>query len=79
MPITIEKHVPMPAPRATYSKYPFEMCDEVGDSFLIETDEPKATLSRVRAAAERNKTRTGKKWRARAVEHEGGVRVWRVE
>jgi hypothetical protein len=79
MPITIEKDIPMPSPRATYSKYPFDMCAEIGDSFLIPTDEPKATIARVRAAAERNRIRTGKKFRARVVQEEAGVRCWRVQ
>lgn len=66
--------VPVPPP-STRSKYPWRSM-KVGESFLIEAttnERVKAAHAQVAAAA----TRTGRRFTARRMAPEGGVRVWR--
>lgn len=66
----VEKHVPVPPPRAIY---PWSEM-EVGDSFFV--DDPRLR-ERISSAAAKERQRSGKRFTVRKVR--GGLRVWRVE
>lgn len=74
----IEKSVPVPMARSKVSDYPFDEMN-VGDSFLIPTDEKDKRIiqSRVSGSAVAKAYKTKMKFSTRCVD--GGVRVWRVE
>ena len=78
--ITIEKGVPLPAAQEfiTKSRYPWDLM-EVGDSFLVPTEEgktPRQLMQKISPSVSRRASRTGTKYTLRIVE--GGVRVWRL-
>lgn len=74
MSVTAKKGVPVPRP-STRAKYPWRTM-RIGESFLIQAETPeraKAAHAQVAAAV----TRTGRRFTARRIHEEGGVRVWR--
>lgn len=74
--IQTRKDLPVP-PRGSTGKYPWRVM-KPGESFLIEAETPtrvKAAHAQVAAAARR----TGRRFTARHVKPDGGVRVWRTK
>jgi hypothetical protein len=87
--LQVDKGHKIPAPRSKNAKYPFDTM-EVGDSFLIECDEGDdgsenkegKTMRRSRAYGATtwaNGRYKPKKFTARSMRDEGGVRIWRTE
>lgn len=77
----IEADVPMPTARAGAgdTKYPFALCEKIGQSFFHAEDDIKKArreISRIRSAATRFHKQKGWLFKARLVP--GGIRCWRV-
>lgn len=70
----LEDDVPLP-PKAAQERYPWSQM-EVGQSFMVESDDPKKAMERVRGAASNRARKHGETFALRTVE--GGVRVWRI-
>jgi len=74
--VIVDKNVDMPVMRVTANKYPYDEM-EVGDSFLIKSH----LASKINTMCGLNKKRgleLGRKFIAKRVLEEGGVRVWRI-
>lgn len=69
----IEKGIPLPPVRKRLIKYPLDKM-EVGDSILVCEPDPSRIRSTIWQFGRRNKI----KFVSRA-EHEGAIRIWRVE
>lgn len=75
----IEKGVPIPARKfgsGRTPKYPWRAM-EVGDSFFVQSDNPKQTQQAITSTACNRRSHYGSRFTVRQVE--GGVRVWRIE
>lgn len=74
--ITVDKGVPLPRPRASQSKYPWDEM-AVGDSFFVPHGDPTV----IAGCASHQKRRGTGRFTTRSLVENGvaGVRVWRME
>jgi hypothetical protein len=72
----IEKNIPIPNPFSKKRLYPFDKM-EVGDSFFVQSDNPKTIQKRLSVAINKyRRENITAKFSMRTVE--GGVRCWRI-